>query len=591
MSLQVWLPLMEDLHNQGLANVTVTGFNTPTFIAGKLGKCCHLSQSSSQYLEIVGDILNTILVGGSQPFSVCFWIKNEETLNTTNRAIICGDYSSSGWNIEIRNTANGRIRFYWSAEKVSDSDTYSYSVLQDEWMHITVIYTGSQIVIYKNGMNPKVTTTTLAERTKTNSKIRIGRDYRSSPGQTYFTGCLNDFRIYDHALSAKEVEEISKGLVLHYKLDDAYNDSSTYNYITLNSKWVNTTVPVIQSSTSGTAKWIYFTGSTKGTGIPLGGNGIYYLSAYIINNSNTKLNLVVEATTASGTYTSGGNRYSSNVIQAGTKGWAEVKIDWSNTSKTDGLEARGFFGSLDVARNAIQGNIYIQYFQLEKHGFRTPYTIGGTTRTASTIVYDSSGYQNNGTIAGSLTCNTDSPRYSLTTNFSAYANYITTPSLALTECSYSLWVKPSAGTDARIIFSDYKSGICFGRSTSYTYCNNTTLDNNNRYARYTIANDNSWQHFVIIRSGEKTITLYKNGELVNPITTSATWSHNNVDYLMIGRRKYSTDSSYAYSIKGDIVDFREYATVLTESQIQELYNTSALIDKNGNIYPRELVEG
>jgi hypothetical protein len=31
---------------------------------------------------------------------------------------------------------------------------------------------------------------------------------------------MNDFRIYDHALSTKEVEEIAKGLVLHYKLDD-----------------------------------------------------------------------------------------------------------------------------------------------------------------------------------------------------------------------------------------------------------------------------------------------------------------------------------------------------------------------------------
>jgi hypothetical protein len=43
----------------------------------------------------------------------------------------------------------------------------------------------------------------------------------------YYTGKINDIRIYDHALSAKEIEEIAKGLVLHYKLDDQFCEPTT----------------------------------------------------------------------------------------------------------------------------------------------------------------------------------------------------------------------------------------------------------------------------------------------------------------------------------------------------------------------------
>jgi len=43
----------------------------------------------------------------------------------------------------------------------------------------------------------------------------------SNPSGNYLNGYLNDFRIYNHALSTKEVREIAKGLLLHYKLDQA----------------------------------------------------------------------------------------------------------------------------------------------------------------------------------------------------------------------------------------------------------------------------------------------------------------------------------------------------------------------------------
>ena len=51
---------------------------------------------------------------------------------------------------------------------------------------------------------------------------------------------------------------------------------------------------------------------------------------------------------------------------------------------------------------------------------------------------------------------------------------------------------------------------------------------------------------------------------------------------------WSTEIKQNY--KGLISDFRIYKTALTAEQIKELYDTSATIDKDGNIYAREVIE-
>ena len=86
----------------------------------------------------------------------------------------------------------------------------------------------SEIKTYINGELKHTYTGTLSNRTST-SKIRIGDDYRGGTSVSYM-GYMNDWRLYDHCLSAAEVKEISQGLVLHYKLDDTYAETTTNLY-------------------------------------------------------------------------------------------------------------------------------------------------------------------------------------------------------------------------------------------------------------------------------------------------------------------------------------------------------------------------
>ena len=44
-------------------------------------------------------------------------------------------------------------------------------------------------------------------------------------GGMQFFGKINDVRIYDHCLSNKEIKEIAKGLMLHYKLDNVIENN------------------------------------------------------------------------------------------------------------------------------------------------------------------------------------------------------------------------------------------------------------------------------------------------------------------------------------------------------------------------------
>lgn len=226
MALQVWLPLINNLNNNGVANINIIASGTEINSAGKLGSSYQFD-GSDDYISLDGNSLYNIFKGGNYPFSIAFWIYH----NDSNRGIIFGDYGLSGtirFNIEL--TTSHRIRFYWDASPDKTFSTETNVELQ-KWNHIAITYDGLKINCYKNGIcSSDIQQGILDTKNKTTGLFFIGRDNRT--GNTAFNGKINDFRIYDHCLSAAEVKEISQGLVLHYKLDDFTNgviDSSGYN--------------------------------------------------------------------------------------------------------------------------------------------------------------------------------------------------------------------------------------------------------------------------------------------------------------------------------------------------------------------------
>lgn len=228
MSLKVWLPLCGDLKQYGTSDIVASNNGATINTNGKIGSC-YSFDGSDDYISLNNPTaLYNVFKGGTQQFSITFWIYH----NDSTRAIIFGDYGLTGsisFNIEL--TTTHQVRFYWAGTPDKNFNSTSSVGLQT-WTHISLTYDGSKVNIYKNGiLLSDVYTGTLATKSKTAGSFYIGRDNRT--GTTAFNGCLNDFRIYDHCLSAAEVHEISQGLVLHYKLDDISHgivDSSGYSH-------------------------------------------------------------------------------------------------------------------------------------------------------------------------------------------------------------------------------------------------------------------------------------------------------------------------------------------------------------------------
>ena len=587
MSLLVWLPLNGNLQNNGnSSNLTFSG--TPTWNNnGKIGQCfsCNSGRLSTTIPELEG----------IEEWSICFWAKLDSSATYINYKHLfdlkstLNDGTTYNINIEFRDQNRvGKLNFHVGKEASVGSNTDIYKSTgddlcsSDKWAHWAIVKDSTQLKRYVNGIFYGSWNCNTFE----SAPAKLSTNFYL--GNTDCPAWLNDFRIYDHVLSIKEIEEIAKGLVLHYKLDDQIGQKNLHkNSFLLDANWtvnqgtISNGIATITPTTNGDRR-IYQ--------MPANGDWTW--------QANTVYTASIEARSSNGAKLQfspyGGNTSTSSAINLTT--------EWKRYSYTFTTGASPTTGSMTYMVNQYENiTLELRKPKLELGSILTEWIPNPVDKEYtqiglnSNIVYDNSGYNNNGTIIGTLNYLSDTPRYSISTQINGSKINCTSSLVNIADPIFTvaLWFKLYSD----ITYTSYQDLINFA-STSYSnqpfrleICGNPVGSDiywfrgpSGNTGGFKINNSalsfNTWYYTVLVSEGNKQYSFYLNGIKQGVYNGSAnTWIPTGNVYI-----------GDTITGKIDMSDFRIYTTALTESQILELYNTSATVDKSANIYTREVIE-
>lgn len=569
MSLQVWLPLTGDLHNQGLGQITsISG--TPSYKAnGKIGKSA--LDLKTRITFVCPQLANL------QTFSICFWgLTSSSSSLTTTWADLLGftDISSGGTTGTFRwetcyNGSNSGIHWHDNATNAIVNGSHNHNTVKDVWVHCCIVVdaVANKLYSYDNGILTQTHNLSGGGTFNTTGTFYLGEANK-------LEGMIQDVRIYDHALSIKEVEEIAKGLVLHYPLNQGNSNQlenipksvSSGSYCAYQ---LNLTENLVANETYTLQLWdvdVYHSAKTAaqtGVWIYWGGGSIHLFNwagpTYFTKENDTNYH----ADYLEKTFT---------VTSANASGSGAANA-WFNVYNS--------VGNADGTRN-----MHIGAWKLEKGSAAT-----NLQTMTNKIIYDCSGYSHNGTIIGNLTAITPSPRYDSATKFSTINDYFYMPHLVdsssmMNEFTFSCWLYRDY-TDATTrtfyyglckiyLYTDFKARITWTHASTDLSYNST-----NTWAPGILIPLQEWTH-IAFTFKDGILYHYVNGVQYGPSDRS-----NNGQFIY--GTQGSPNASIGYDWIGQISDVRTYATALTAAQIKELYNTSMSIDSNGNVYARQLV--
>lgn len=591
MSLIAWWPLTGHTNNYGILRneIEATATNV-TYAEGKIGQALYkgtLTLTGEQWKKIIG---NTI--------SIAMWIytRDDGTYSAgtpffgmsgmtapNNRKFSMFHYNTKT-NLHCSWQNDDSDSTYWSCH-------YSNFFELNTWVHLCVVQDAAKntITVYRNGEQySKSTVTGLSSmnfKEAGTAPIRANIDYQH----------INDIRIYNHALTIKEIKELNKAVVCHYNFDNPYSEG-TVNIDPCKNAMTTKTLNGSFSATTVTfgnyygydcfELYLKKDSITSWTGCYLNSNPLQ-LGAVIGDTVTRSCWMYVPSgQTIPGHFTESieGNSSNKKYVQYNLNNcdtWQRVSL--TGTITDDGTNNYLHY-FMAMSSGSVNFKCYIRDFQMEINDHSTPYTptLRNETLYNTTALIQPS-YLNNIKIIQ------DDAKIGTQYLQCVGNTMINTPLTGdITKgATISCWVKtPTYPETNSIVFADYNSKLAFG-----FYGTQNAIISCGSYSAPYISNIKSkwldgWNHVVVTRNASGTIACYLNGQL-QTTSGSNNWT-SSTGYSTIGGRY---NGSYTTYFTGYVDDFRIYHSLLSNEDIQELYHTRWASNPQGQVFSNGVNEG
>lgn len=622
MGLQIWLPLDGNINNQGLSDVKIYGAPT-SWQEGKIGKC---AKFNGDYKIIYTETTHEF--DYTDNFSWACWVLPVYSGTAYQYIFSVGraDYGSYGYGARLVSATRINIR-YGNVE-------WGISCEASKWIHIAFVKRDKNIRIYKNGSLYRSITYGGATPTYTESVGLALGCFRYNVGNRYPSFCsINDFRLYNTPLTDRQVREISKGLVCHYPLGEIDGKIGGRNLIK-NGKG-NVKAGFFKNFPTVTDEYGEFTLKSKKTykGIILDGF-VYECRDYPVGEKYTwSYDIMYTAWNFPTGSNRGelwmGQRYvNAPSGETATGAWRGVTQHNLPVVGQNGCELNKWYhvkqtvtipqqASSNVGQQGLisfynsNANVEASFtarlknVKLEKSSTATPWTPAPEDNTSfyNNIIYDTSGYNNNGSVTDSTcpTWSSDTPRYKGSYAFNGNKQYVNCGASTMIdgqeEITINCWAYMDNWTNFNArLFSCTESGgyNTEGVNSSIKFALNVfTTSDKSKYAYTSTIGGypgiklsdmaSGWHMITCVYKASAGDAIYLDGKLYEKKTYTSYGIHfNKYSYLFLGGESAGANCIAPY-FNGKLSDFRIYATALSDSDILELYQSSASVDNNGNL--------